>query len=78
VREVVDPTGAGDTFAGGFFGYLSSLERVPTIKDMRKACIKGSMLASFTIQDFGLKSLAKADKEHVLSRMSDYDRVVSI
>jgi sugar/nucleoside kinase (ribokinase family) len=78
VANVVDPTGAGDTFAGGFFGYLASLDREPTIKDMKKACVKGSMLASFTIEDFGVKALAKADKEHVLQRMRLYEHVISL
>lgn len=78
ISEVIDPTGAGDTFAGGFFGYLASLNRVPQTKDLKQACIKGSMLASFTIQDFGVKGLAAVTKGHVQDRTQAYGRVISL
>ena len=55
--SVYDPTGAGDTFAGGFVGYLAAMDRVdaPT---MRRAVVYGSVMASFTVEDFSLNRLA--------------------
>lgn len=76
--QVVDPTGAGDTFAGGFFGYLASLDKKPQFADMKKACILGSMLASHTIQDFSVKALAKVTSANVDSRLVEYMKVISL
>ena len=55
---VFDPTGAGDTFAGGFVGYLAAMDRVdaPT---MRRAIVYGSVMASFAVEDFSLNRLAR-------------------
>lgn len=76
IPEVVDPTGAGDTFAGGFFGYLAKLGRVPTSQDMRAACIAGTLLASFTIQDFSVRALAKVNADAVQRRENEYLKVI--
>jgi len=56
IDKVVDPTGAGDSFAGGFFGYISKIHS-PGIKDFKNAMIYGSAIASFTIEGFGTESL---------------------
>jgi sugar/nucleoside kinase (ribokinase family) len=77
INEVVDPTGAGDTFAGGFFGYLSSLGRKPTVTDLKEACVKGSVLASFTIQDFSIGALAKVKTSVLGERLAAYEKVIS-
>lgn len=76
IEKVIDPTGAGDTFAGGFFGHLSDLDRVPTVADMKAACITGTVLASFTIQDFGLKALSAVTKDQLSSRKKQYQKVI--
>lgn len=76
IPEVVDPTGAGDTFAGGFFGYLARLDRAPTVQDMREACVNGTLLASFTIQDFSVSALAKVNLDQVQARMREYLKVI--
>lgn len=76
--EVIDPTGAGDTFAGGFFGFLASKKQKPTIADMRQACVVGSMLASFTIQDFSVKALQKVTLQDIEKRMSQYQSVIRL
>lgn len=76
--NVIDPTGAGDTFAGGFFGYLASLKDTPKIKDMKQACIMGSLMASFTIQDFSVRALSKVTKNDLEKRQAEYNRVISI
>ncbi|MBS1971297.1 MAG: bifunctional hydroxymethylpyrimidine kinase/phosphomethylpyrimidine kinase [Bdellovibrionales bacterium] len=78
IAKVTDPTGAGDTFAGGFFGYLASRPGKPTVKDMKQACINGSILASHTIQDFSVKALAKTTIADIEKRMAEYKKVISI
>lgn len=76
--KVVDPTGAGDTFAGGFFGYLAKLDRRPEAKDLRQACVQGTVLASFTIQDFGVKALAQVEPAAFEERMAKYLKTVTL
>lgn len=78
IPKVIDPTGAGDTFAGGFFGYLASLKKKPSPTDLKQACIMGSILASFTIQDFSVRSIAAVTAQHMESRLHEYQRVISI
>lgn len=78
MANVVDPTGAGDTFAGGFFGYLASLGRKPTVQDLKMACLKGTVLASFTIQDFSVGALAKVSKAELDQRLEKYLQVIKI
>lgn len=78
IAKVTDPTGAGDTFAGGFFGYLASRQGKPTIKDMKQACIYGSIMASHTIQDFSVKALAKTTLADIEKRLVEYQKVISI
>lgn len=77
VAKVVDPTGAGDTFAGGFFGHLASLGRKPSVQDMKKACVTGTLMASFTIQDFGVKAIAAINLDILETRRKEYLKVVA-
>jgi sugar/nucleoside kinase (ribokinase family) len=58
LEEVFDPTGAGDSFIGGFTAYLVQRGKI-TFDDMKTAVIVGSALASFTVQEFGTKALEK-------------------
>lgn len=76
IANVIDPTGAGDTFAGGFFGHLAKLGQVPTAKDLHEACITGTLLASFTIQDFSVKALAKVQEADLTKRRAEYLKVI--
>ncbi|MEZ0391449.1 MAG: PfkB family carbohydrate kinase [Pseudobdellovibrionaceae bacterium] len=76
IEKVTDPTGAGDTFAGGFFGHLASLNRAPKAADLKAACMRGTVLASFTIQDFSVKSLAKTTMKELEQRLEKYTHVV--
>lgn len=78
IPTVVDPTGAGDTFAGGFFGYLAAQKEVPTIAHMKQACIMGSMMASHTIQDFSVRALAKVTLGDLESRLALYKKVITL
>src|SRR5439155_13557600 len=57
LEDIHDPTGAGDTFAGGIAGYLASKKTNPTFADLRRAIIYGSVLASFNVEAFSLERL---------------------
>lgn len=64
IENVVDPTGAGDSFAGGFFGSLAARlnsDQVPEWNDLKTATLAGTVLSSQTIQDFSMKALLKVD-----------------
>lgn len=78
IAKVIDPTGAGDTFAGGFFGYVAAQKTVPTINTLKQACIMGSIMASHTIQDFSVSALAKVSLGDVEKRLTEYRKVVAI
>ncbi|MGQ0792602.1 MAG: PfkB family carbohydrate kinase [Deltaproteobacteria bacterium] len=75
LEEVIDPTGAGDTFAGSFMGYLASLGRKPGIGDFKRAVVYGGVAASFTVEDFSLGRLAKMTRAELEAR---FDRVVRL
>ena len=68
---VKDPTGAGDSFAGGFLGYLAELGEV-TPKAMRRALVQGSALASFTVQEFGPERLRTLSRQEVEGRYQEF------
>lgn len=78
IPTVVDPTGAGDTFAGGFFGYIAAQKSAPTIASLKQACIMGSMMASHTIQDFSVKALAKVTLSDLDKRLAEYKKVITL
>jgi sugar/nucleoside kinase (ribokinase family) len=67
IESVVDPTGAGDTFAGGLFGALARMGRV-TDRTLRAAVVYGSVLASFTVEDFGVAGLLRVKRPEILRR----------
>ena len=71
LAEVVDPTGAGDSFAGGFMGYLSTVANIDE-DSLRNAVIAGSTIASLTVQDFGLGNLAYAASDTIQTRHADF------
>jgi len=70
--NVVDPTGAGDTFAGGFMGYLAKAKKFNTIT-IKKAIVYGTVAASFNVEDFGINKTARLTK-HDLERRIAYFR----
>lgn len=79
VENVVDPTGAGDSFAGGFFGYLAkNCATKPTWSDLKKATLAGTVLSSQTIQDFSLKKLITVDTVGVHSLTDDLQNMIQI
>ena len=71
---VVDPTGAGDTFAGGFMGYLASAREV-TDEVLTRATIAGSALASLAVEDFGLDGLLRASSKAINRRFQAFKRL---
>ncbi|NLE65524.1 MAG: sugar kinase [Elusimicrobia bacterium] len=71
IGRVVDPTGAGDTFAGGMFGYLSKVRRMDE-KSFRRAVIYGSVLASFNVEGFGMAKTAPLTIREADRRLKEY------
>ena len=74
LEEVFDPTGAGDTFAGGFMGYISSTGDL-SFENLKRAVIYGSAMASFCVEKFGTERLLDLKNEEILSRI---ERFVSL
>ncbi len=71
LEEVFDPTGAGDTFAGGFAGYLTQSENI-SFDNMKNAIIHGSNLASFCVEKFGTERMQNIKKEEVQDRLKQF------
>lgn len=71
LEEVFDPTGAGDTFAGGFSGYIAQSENV-SFDNMKNAIIHGSNLASFSVEKFGTERMVDLDKKEVFARLKQF------
>lgn len=76
LEEVVDPTGAGDTFAGGFLGHLASANKVDDAT-LRRAVIYGSVAASFTCEKFGPDRLAEVTKADIDKRFAEFQRLAA-
>lgn len=76
LAEVFDPTGAGDTFAGGFMGYISQTEEV-TFENMKRAVIFGSALASFCVEKFGIERLKGLTNMDIINRVERFAKLVS-
>lgn len=71
LREVFDPTGAGDTFAGGFVGYLSATRNY-SFDNMKNAVIQGSVLASFCVEKFGTERMLTLTKKEMRQRLHQF------
>jgi cytidine kinase len=79
LKTVADPTGAGDTFAGGMAGHLASLGKTDyTFADLSAAVVYGSVLASFTCEEFGVKRLAALTSGEAASRMAEFRAFTTI
>ncbi|MFZ1218922.1 MAG: PfkB family carbohydrate kinase [Chthoniobacterales bacterium] len=81
LEDIHDPTGAGDTFAGGMAGYLASKEATPDFAHLRRAVIYGSVLASFNVEAFSLERMRTLTQEEIRARydlfraMTSFDEV---
>jgi len=71
LEDVFDPTGAGDSFAGGFIGYLAETKDV-SFDNMKRAIIFGSAMASFTVEKFGVERLVGLTQEEVDERVQEF------
>lgn len=71
LEEVFDPTGAGDTFAGGFSGYIAQSENI-SFDNMKNAIIYGSNLASFCVEKFGTERMQGLTKAEVVERLREF------
>jgi sugar/nucleoside kinase (ribokinase family) len=71
LEEVFDPTGAGDTFAGGFAGYITQSGNI-SFENMKNAIIYGSNLASFCVEKFGTERMVGLEKEEVIDRLKQF------
>ncbi len=77
LEEVFDPTGAGDTFAGGFMGYLAKTGDVG-FENMKRAIIYGSAMASFTVEKFGTDKLLELDEQKIQDRLDDFMQLMAV
>ena len=71
LEEVFDPTGAGDTFAGGFIGFLAATEDI-SFANMKRAIIYGSAMASFCVEKFGTERLQNLTKKKIDNRIQQF------
>jgi sugar/nucleoside kinase (ribokinase family) len=71
LEDVFDPTGAGDSFAGGFIGYLAQTKDI-SFDNMKRAIIFGSAMASFTVEKFGVERLVGLSQEEVEERVQEF------
>ena len=76
LESVFDPTGAGDTFAGGLLGYLSRHGQYRP-RDLRQATVVGCVMASFCVEDFSLDALRELDHDQIEQRFEKFQRLVN-
>jgi sugar/nucleoside kinase (ribokinase family) len=76
LEEVRDPTGAGDSFAGGFMGYLASAGRVNE-RTLRSAMVYGSVVGSFTVESFGVERLASVKRREIAARARLFSKLTA-
>lgn len=76
LEEVFDPTGAGDSFAGGFIGHLARTKDI-SYENMKTAIIVGSAMASFCVEKFGIDRLKEVSKEEIAVRIHDFVELVN-
>jgi sugar/nucleoside kinase (ribokinase family) len=76
LEEVFDPTGAGDTFAGGFIGHLAKTKDI-SFENMKTAIIVGSAMASFCVEKFGPQRLKEITKADIDARLSEFVQLVN-
>ena len=76
LEEVFDPTGAGDTFAGGFIGYLAKTRDI-SFDNMKRAVICGSNLASFCVEKFGTENLVNVSHQAMSDRLKAFKELTT-
>ncbi|MDA7803740.1 PfkB family carbohydrate kinase [Crocinitomix sp.] len=76
LEEVFDPTGAGDTFAGGFIGFLAKTDDI-SFENMKRAVITGSAMASFCVEKFGTERIENLSQEEIYTRIQEFVSLAS-
>ena len=76
VEDIVDPTGAGDSFAGAFIGYISNANKIDLIT-LKEAIIYGNILGSFVVEDYGIQKLLQISFSDIVDRYNKYKRITS-
>jgi sugar/nucleoside kinase (ribokinase family) len=76
LEDVFDPTGAGDTFVGGFIGYLAKTDDI-SFESMRRAIVHGSAMASFCVEKFGTERLFEITEADLASRVNEFRELAS-
>lgn len=71
LEEVFDPTGAGDTFAGGFIGYLAQTDDT-SFENLKRALVYGSAMASFCVEKFGVERMVNLSQEEINERVAEF------
>jgi sugar/nucleoside kinase (ribokinase family) len=74
LEDVIDPTGAGDSFAGGMFGYLAKTNDV-SWENLKRACVAGSVLASFSVEKLGTKRLQEIKASDAARRFAEFKKL---
>ena len=75
LEDVVDPTGAGDSFAGAMIGYLAS-KRSTNLSEIKKAVVYGNVLGSFAVEKYGIEGLLHLKKSDITKRMKLYEKMI--
>jgi sugar/nucleoside kinase (ribokinase family) len=76
LEEITDPTGAGDTFAGGFIGFVAS-QGDTSMPTLRRATIVGSVMASYNVEDFSLNRLRTLTPDDIAGRFAEFQRIAA-
>src|SRR5437763_13454221 len=76
LEDVFDPTGAGDTFAGGFIAHLAKTKDI-SFENMKTAIIVGSVMASFCVEKFGTQRLKEIFKKDIDARLDEFVQLVN-
>ena len=74
LEDVFDPTGAGDTFAGGFIGWLAKTDDI-SFENMKRAVIYGSAMASFCVEKFGTENILEITESALIERVSQFKKL---
>ncbi len=74
LEDVIDPTGAGDAFAGGFMGYLANADNA-SWDNLKTACVYGSVVASYCVEKFGTKRLQEIKNNDIEKRLKDFQKL---
>jgi sugar/nucleoside kinase (ribokinase family) len=75
LEEIVDPTGAGDSFAGGFIGYIAK-QHNQSFNTMKEAVVYGNVMGAFAVEDFGIKRFLSVTAQDILKRYQEYRNLI--